>query len=66
MKVRMENRKKKLGLFILILLVAVSLFLRLIDEKAEPLEIGVSLYQEEDTFIEKILAGMEKSAREYE
>ena len=66
MKVRMENRKKKLGLFILILLVAVSLFLRLKDEKAEPLEIGVSLYQEEDTFIEKILAGMEKSAREYE
>ena len=43
MKVRMENRKKKLGLFILILLVAVSLFLRLKDEKAEPLEIGVSL-----------------------
>lgn len=63
---RMENRKKKLGVFLLILLVAGLLFLCLKEEKEEPLEIGVSLYQEEDTFIEKILAGMEKGAKEYE
>ena len=62
---RMENRKKKLGVFLLILLVAGLLFLCLKEEKEEPLEIGVSLYQEEDTFIEKILAGMEKGAKEY-
>ncbi len=35
-------------------------------EKGETVEIGVSLYLEEDTFVEKILSGMEEAARAYE
>lgn len=63
----MENKKTRIGFFILILIVAVFLLLKITAEKKEePLEIGVSLYLAEDTFIEKILAGMEESAREYE
>ena len=63
----MEKKKIRLGIFILILIAAVCLLLQInAEKKAEPLEIGVSLYLAEDTFIEKILAGMEESAREYE
>lgn len=62
----MEDRKKKAGALILVLLVIGSPFLFLSREKEEPLEIGVSLYLAEDTFVEKILTGMEESARAYE
>ncbi len=62
-----ENQKKKTGLVFLILLAACFLFLHTTEKKEEePLEIGVSLYLAEDTFIEKILTGIEESARAYE
>ena len=63
----MENKKKCLGVFALILFITVLLMIQIKEEKKEePLEIGVSLYLANDTFIEKILAGMEESAKEYE
>ena len=62
----MESRRKKTGIIILFLLLIGTFSAYQTRDKEEPLEIGVSLYLAEDTFVEKILAGMEESARVYE
>ena len=62
----MENRRKKTGIIILVLLLVGSFWIYQAKDKEEPIEIGVSLYLADDTFVEKILAGMEESAKAYE
>lgn len=62
----MESRRKKTGIIMLFLLLIGTFSAYQTRDKEEPLEIGVSLYLAEDTFVEKILAGMEESARVYE
>ena len=63
----MKDKKIRFGFFVLVLFVGVFLMIQIKGEKKEePLKIGVSLYLAEDTFIEKILSGMEEKAREYE
>ncbi len=62
-----EKQKKGLCLCLL-LLAAIGFFLQYSAEEKtpEPLEIGVSLYLAEDTFVENILEGIEESAKVYE
>ena len=62
-------QKQKKGICLCVLLLAVLGFCWAefsAEKPLEPLEIGVSLYLAEDTFVENILEGIEEEAKAYE
>ena len=62
-----EKQKKGICLSLLLLAAIGFFYIRSAEEKIpEPLEIGVSLYLAEDTFVENILEGIEEAAKLYE
>ena len=62
------TERKKLTLLCTVIFLAVTgiFFLQEKERREDTVKIGVSLYQEEDTFVERILAGMEEAAKQYE
>ena len=61
-------RKKGRRLLCLCLLAAVlgGVAWKTHDAAQKPLQIGVSIYLDTDTFVEKIISGMEEAAHAYE